>query len=65
MKELIGENAGKIWGFLSAKGEQTIKEIKAGTKLTEKDLYTAIGWLARENKIEIKKVEKDLSISLV
>lgn len=65
MKELIGANAGIVWEYLSANGEKALKEIKAATKLTEKDLYAALGWLAREEKIEIKKIDKDLSISLV
>ncbi|NDW10753.1 winged helix-turn-helix domain-containing protein [Dysgonomonas sp. 520] len=65
MKDLIGANAGTVWEYLSEKGEKTVKEIKTATKLTEKDLYAAIGWLAREGKIEIKKIEKELSISLI
>lgn len=65
MKETIGENAGLVWEYLSENGEKAFKEIKTATKLTEKDLYAAIGWLAREDKIEIKKIDKDLSISLV
>ncbi len=52
MKEKIGNNAGSVWTVLSAaSGRKSLKEVKKLTKLTDKDLYAALGWLARENKI--------------
>ncbi|MFV0468164.1 MAG: winged helix-turn-helix domain-containing protein [Dysgonomonas sp.] len=65
MKELIGANAGIVWEFLNENGNKTIKEIKAATKLTEKDLYAALGWLAREEKIELTKADKDYTVTLL
>lgn len=50
-KNQIGTNAGIIWHMLSAKNKMTIKELLFETDLTLVDLATAIGWLARENKI--------------
>jgi len=47
----IGTNAGKIWSALNTNGTIDENKIKQITKLTKSDLYTAIGWLARENKI--------------
>jgi hypothetical protein len=43
------------------------KEIKKVTKLKDKELYAAIGWLAREGKLNIAESEdgKDLVLSLV
>jgi hypothetical protein len=64
MIEKIGINAGKLWIVLDESGRQNMKEIKKVTKLTDKDLYTAIGWLAREGKITLEEVEKELFISL-
>ncbi|MBF6627322.1 MAG: winged helix-turn-helix domain-containing protein [Proteiniphilum sp.] len=64
MIEKIGINAGKVWTVLDESGRQNMKEIKKVTKLTDKDLYTALGWLAREGKITLEEVEKDLFISL-
>jgi hypothetical protein len=46
-----GQNAGKIWGALNKYGALTEKKLMESTKLTGKDFYAAIGWLARENKI--------------
>lgn len=51
-EELIGKNAGLVWGALSNDREpQSITRLKTLTDLKEKDLYMALGWLAREGKI--------------
>jgi len=34
------------------------------TKLTDKDLYAAIGWLAREGKLTLEEVDKEIFVSL-
>ncbi len=62
--EKIGNNAGLIWNALS-NGELEVKAIKKATKLTEKDLNLALGWLAREGKVSFNEVEKELFVSLV
>ena len=50
MKEKIGANAGMVWRALSG-GNLEIKALKKAVKLAEKDLYAALGWLAREEKV--------------
>jgi hypothetical protein len=64
MIEKIGTNAGKVWAQLDGAGRQNLKDVKKSTKLTDKDLYAAIGWLAREGKVALEEVEKDIYISL-
>lgn len=64
MIEKFGVNAGRLWTQLDEAGRQDIKDVKKALKLTDKDLYAALGWLAREGKITIEEVEKDLFISL-
>lgn len=61
--EKIGNNAGLIWNALS-NGELEVKAVKKATKLTEKDLNLALGWLAREGKVSFREEEKELFISL-
>lgn len=61
--EQIGINAGLIWSTLED-GEKNVKAVKKETKLAEKDLNLALGWLAREGKVKFKEVEKELFISL-
>ncbi len=51
MKEKIGNNAGLVWNALIGQSAMNLKDVKKQTKLTEKDLYAALGWLAREEKI--------------
>jgi hypothetical protein len=48
---LSGNQAGTIWQILHEHGSLPESELLALTHLTEPRLYTAIGWLARENKI--------------
>ncbi|NLY23481.1 MAG: winged helix-turn-helix domain-containing protein [Bacteroidales bacterium] len=64
MIEKIGINAGKVWAVLDENGRQNLKVIKKSAKLTDKDLYAALGWLAREGKIALEEVEKELFVSL-
>ncbi len=49
---IIGSNAGKIWHFLNTQKEADVTAIIQQTKIDEQDVHSAIGWLARENKID-------------
>ena len=60
----IGELSGFLWHLLDEKGPQSLAQLK---KLTGKDEFTltaAIGWLAREDKLEITKSARAVKISL-
>ncbi|SFK47143.1 winged helix-turn-helix domain-containing protein [Proteiniphilum acetatigenes] len=52
-KKVIGINAGIIWNLLNDYQKWDIPKLSKASGLSEKEVYTAIGWLARENKIEI------------
>lgn len=65
--DVIGTNAGAVWQALSTADALGVKQIKKITKLKDKDVYAAFGWLAREGKINIApdpEDEKELIISL-
>lgn len=65
MQEKAGEIAGKIWNALNEKGEMTGKELKKATAVkTEKELYLGLGWLLREDKVQVSEVEKDITVTL-
>lgn len=67
-KEVIGLNAGKVWEALNAANTLGVKQLKKVTKLKDKELFAALGWLAREDKIEIttdSEDEKELIITLI
>jgi hypothetical protein len=65
--EKIGTWAGLVWNALNENEVLGNKEIKKVTKLKDKELYAAIGWLAREGKLNIAESEdgKELVLSLV
>jgi hypothetical protein len=64
MKEKIGNDAGTVWKVLEEQGTKSVKELKKLTKLVDKEIYAAIGWLAREEKLAFNKVDEDLFVSL-
>ena len=53
-KHIIGENAGVLWRVLNTDAQKKLEEIKKGTGLDDMELASAIGWLARENKIQFE-----------
>lgn len=65
--ETIGTWAGLIWNALNEVESLGFKQVKKATKLKEKELYAAMGWLAREGKLNIVEnaEEKELYLSLV
>ena len=66
MFEKVGNNAGAVWQVLNAANEAVNgKDLKKATKLTEKDMYAALGWLLREGKINVVEEGKELLINLI
>ena len=56
----IGTNAGTVWNLLNENGMMEIAALKKASALTEAELWAAIGWLSREEKVilDSKKVGK-------
>ena len=65
--EKIGCDAGLVWNALNEADVLGVKQLKKITKLKDKEVYAAIGWLAREGKVNVEESEdgKDLLVSLV
>ena len=66
--EKIGTDAGLVWNALNEADALGIKQLKKITKLKDKEVFAALGWLARENKINIDddpEDAKELIVSLV
>lgn len=55
----IGNNAGRVWKVLNNGGCWTAEELKEKTGLSAKELWTAIGWLARENQLVFDRIGKE------
>lgn len=66
--ETIGTNAGTVWVALNTADALGVKQIKKITKLKDKEVFAALGWLAREGKINIDvdpADDKEFVVSLV
>jgi len=60
----IGENAGKVWRLLESQGQVDISSIARITQTTVQDAYSALGWLAREDKIKTTGKNKQIKFKL-
>ena len=56
-KNKIGLNAGKVWRILNEKGELSMFDLCHELGLSFEEVALAIGWLARESKVFLKKKE--------
>jgi len=71
MQNLIGTTAGQIWQYLSrnnytltAQKFITTTRLKTALGVSDRILHLALGWLSRENKIEIEAAENTFRVSL-
>jgi len=53
----IGTNAGVIWESLHKQGESSIDVLTEETHLPKHQIYEAVGWLAREDKLSFSTKE--------
>jgi len=60
LTDAIGEKAGKIWDVLCNQKEIDLatvgKILMQMGQMNEKDVFAALGWLAREGKLETKNI---------
>lgn len=59
----ISEDAGRIWGLLNVLRVVSFAEISRRLSLSLEEISLAIGWLAHENKVCIKKQEGNLYLT--
>jgi hypothetical protein len=60
----IGEKAGKIWRLIDSKGQVDMSSIVKKTQIKIQDAYSALGWLAREDKIKTNCKNKQIRFQL-
>ena len=53
----IGSNAGRVWKIIDIWEEADLITIKRLSDLNDEEIHLALGWLAKEEKIEL--LEKD------
>ena len=61
----IGRKAGRIWDYLYANGECSIAELKKKLKINTKELYLALGWISRNDKIAFYEKEGEPFVFLI
>lgn len=65
MTETVGTFAGAVWTALNENGTLNVKDLKKAAKLkTDKDLYLALGWLLREDKVVVAEEDKTVTVTL-
>ncbi len=64
MIDNIGVTAGKVFSTLESQGEMTLAKLK--TAVTSDAFLTeaAVGWLAREDKLNVVKSGRSIKVSL-
>ncbi len=66
--DTIGQNAGNVWAALNEAEALGTKQLKKLAKVkNDKELFAALGWLAREGKVNFQESEdgKELIVSLI
>ncbi len=51
MSDNIGIAAGKIWEYLDENGATSVSKVTKETEISRNDFQRAIGWLAKEDKL--------------
>ena len=65
MKDKVIETAGKTWRFLGQNGEVNVGRLPKELKEKEPVVFQALGWLAREDKINYSTKNRRTFVSLV
>ena len=65
MKEQVIETAGKIWRFLGQNGQTNVSQLAKSLKDKNEVVLQALGWLAREDKINYTVKNRRTFVSLV
>jgi hypothetical protein len=55
LTDKIGVDASTIWGILDTYGDIDVTYIPKLAEVTERDAFSALGWLAKEEKLKLKK----------
>jgi hypothetical protein len=54
VESIFGVNAGIVWNALNLNGPMSIDNLVKATTLDPEEIYAALGWLGRENKVTLE-----------
>ena len=60
----VGETAGRIWHLLNDEGPHTFPQLKKKLDGSAELVGFALGWLAREGKVDITQEKKTVKVAL-
>ena len=63
-KAVIGFNAGRVWRYLKDRGEADINKMCLDLGQSFDNISLAVGWLARENKVIIRRKDGAVLVSI-
>lgn len=64
MNDVIGDAAGKIWHYLNENGDASVSKVTTETGLGKNEVQRAIGWLLKEDKLNIETIGRAETLSL-
>ena len=64
IKVQVGELAGEVWQLLANEGPLTLAQLKKKLAAQGELLSYALGWLAREDKIDFVSEKKTMRVQL-
>lgn len=62
--ERIGETAGVVWRYLHASGPVPLTSLTRDLDVPRDLLMQALGWLAREDKLDILETKRKKTVAL-
>jgi hypothetical protein len=63
MLKTVGETAGRVWHYIKENGEKSITQLKE-VESNQLLLNLALGWLAREDKVNLEKKGNVVKVTL-
>ena len=64
VESLFGANAGIIWRTLNQNGPSNLSSLVKSTSLSREEIFGALGWLGREDKIVVEQKGHAMVFSL-
>jgi len=62
--ETVGKTAGKVWHYLNDHGKTSLSGLEKAVKAPRGVVFMAIGWLAREGKLEFAQENRSTQVWL-
>jgi len=64
VESLFGTKAGIVWKALNQNGSSNIRNLVKSTSLSREEIFGALGWLGREDKIFVEQKGRAMVFSL-